>query len=163
MEFSHRFAAAICGTSCMTAFSYGISFLSKKQFREPILLSHLLSHSPANPSLYSAKKKAAAWLIHYGVGLFFSMAYKNDFVNGKKRAAGAKGLLLGAAFGCVGVSGWLLAFKLHPNPPKIEENSYLIHLIPAHLVFGSTAGLTAGYFSRAGKNKKAHVTQHGLS
>ncbi len=146
MKLSHRIAAAICGTTCMTAFSYGFSQLSKRQFREPVLLSHLLSHSPGNPLLYSRKKKVAAWAIHYGIGQLFSLTFKKKWVSGRKRKAGANGLLMGAAFGCVGISGWALAFKLHPNPPRLNQEAYFAHLFPAHLVFGSTAALTACLF-----------------
>lgn len=151
MKISQKIAAAFCGTSCMTAFSYGVSLISQSQFREPILLGHLLSSAPARPALYSTKKKAAAWLTHYGMGLLFAMTYRNEVIEGSKKAVGGKGLLRGAAFGFIGVTGWALAFKLHPNPPKIRKKSYLLHLIPAHLVFGSITALSARYFSGADK------------
>lgn len=138
----HRIGAAICGTSCMTAYSYAFSRLSGRQYREPILLSHLLSQSPGEPELYSARKKATAWLIHYGVGMVFSLAYRKSHVNGTPGEAVAKGLWLGAGFGCLGVAGWQLAFTLHPHPPKIKKAGYLLHLLPAHLIFSSVVALT---------------------
>ena len=153
MKLSHRFAAAVCGTSCMTAYSYGYSFLSGKQFREPVLLSHLLSHSLQEPSHYSARKVATAWLLHYGVGLLFSTAFRPQYVSGRKQEAGARGLLMGAAFGCLGIAGWALAFRLHPNPPEIDKKAYLVHLFPAHLIFGSTSALAARSFRKTDLKK----------
>lgn len=150
MRLVHRFAAAVCGTSCMTAYSYGYSFLSGKQFREPVLLSHLLSHSPKEASRYSAKKVAAAWLLHYGVGLIFSTAFKSKYVKGRKQRVGVRGLLQGAAFGFLGIAGWEIAFRLHPKPPEIDRKAYLVHLFPAHLIFGSAAALAAHSFAEAG-------------
>ena len=158
MKIAHRVLAAFCGTSCMTAYSYAFSFLSGRQYREPVLLSHLLSHSPREPALYSGKKKAAAWLIHYGVGVLFSCAFRSQQLKGNAREAAARGILLGAAFGCVGVSGWQLAFMLHPNPPKIKKGGYLLHLMPAHLIFGSSAALAAHFLSTGRGERKKEET-----
>lgn len=147
MKLAHQIAAAIVGTSCMTAYSYTLSMLSGRQYREPVLLSHLLSKFPGEPKRYTTRKKATAWLIHYGVGLVFSLAYRNSHMKGTSGEAGAKGLLLGAGFGCLGVAGWQLAFTLHPHPPKIKKTGYLLHLLPAHLIYGGCLGLAANFMA----------------
>ena len=117
----------------MTLYSYGYSHFKGRQFREPVLLAHLLK---GKEEAESKQDYLMGWLAHYLVGAVFSTSY-NALLKGRLiRNPRLKGVVAGGLYGLLGVAGWKCTFKLHPAPPKIDYNEYYRHLVIAHLVFG---------------------------
>ncbi len=125
----------------MTAFSYGASRHERKQFREPELLNKLLDRMPGSPAIPT--KSPAGWLVHYGVGIFFTTVYDQLWQRNIGKPTLANGLLLGTISGLVGIGGWMLAFRLHPRPPKTDYTGHYKQLLIAHMIFG--VGAVLGY------------------
>ncbi|HET9053754.1 MAG TPA: hypothetical protein VFM90_06270 [Cyclobacteriaceae bacterium] len=121
----------LAATSLMTAFSYYTSAATGKQFREPVLLNGLLS-GWANRT-FSANHPAG-WLIHFGVGLLFMVAY--HFIFRDMDIIWVHYVLAGFFSGIIGVSVWYVVLNTHPDPPRTDRKSFYAQLIPAHIVFG---------------------------
>lgn len=126
--------AGILGTSAMTLFSYLVSEAKRKNFREPELLGQLLKRLPNKCSTPAAQ--ISGWGIHYAIGISFMACYSEIWKRTGHKPTLVSGVVLGAANGVVGVTGWKLMFEAHPNPPAKELNSFFGHLILAHVVFG---------------------------
>jgi hypothetical protein len=74
MKISKIIAGSLVGTSAMTVFSYVISERKNKLFKEPALLNLLLGKVKAS-DLHQNKKNPEGWIVHYLVGLFFTVVY----------------------------------------------------------------------------------------
>jgi hypothetical protein len=134
MNVGKIISATVMGTSMMTLFSYQLSKLTRKQFREPELLSALLSRL----KLYNSKPPYAVdgWMLHYVAGSFFVMAYDKLWRESRVNEAYKKGALLGLASGFFGAEVWRQVLKLHPDPPRVDFKNYYKQLVVAHIVFG---------------------------
>lgn len=130
-------------TSLMTGFSYLVANWEKSQYREPQLLNILISTSPITP-LKISKKSMYGWIIHYTIGFFFAVIFFLVWVNTKWSPSLLSGAILGLLAGIVGLTGWIIMFKLHPSPPRIDYKGFYIQIIPAHVIFG--IGSTIPYF-----------------
>lgn len=131
----------------MTLFSYAVSNLKNKQYREPEILANLIER------LIPSKKKhfsgITGWLAHYAVGILFTMMYHTISQKTKSKPVILAGSLLGTATGLFGILIWKKVLRLHPLPPALDRRDYYRHLFAAHLVFGIFTAL--GY--RVVKNK----------
>ncbi len=141
MEITRLIGAGIVATTLMTAFSYILSNLLNRQFREPELLNIVLSRSDFF-RLELSKNSSAGWILHFLIGwLFiwiFEMVWKLEFVS----LSIISGFILGLAAGIIGVLGWKLFFYLSKNPPETNWNiEYYIQLIIAHIIFGVSAAV----------------------
>ncbi len=127
--------SAIVGTSAMSLFSYIVSKLEDKDFREPVVLAKLLKKLPLEMDKH--ERLIAGWIGHYGVGVMFTTLY--DQLWGRKiiKPGIGSGLLFGALGGLTGVIVWKITFLLHPRPPSKDLKAYFSHLLLAHLVFGA--------------------------
>ena len=90
------------------------------------------------------------WGLHYLVGHIFCWGYHKLWKTGRVNPGVLSGSLLGAASGVAGILVWKVVFKLHPNPPAKNLKKYFGHLLLAHVVFGTFAGL--GYKSNNQRN-----------
>ena len=131
-------SAAITGTTVMTAFSYYISAVEKKNFREPQLLGELLRRLVRDMDQKNAN--IIGWNIHYAVGVLFAFFYA--LIWRRKRKIGLlSGLVLGGISGLVGILAWRYTFRFHPHPPHTNYKQYYRHLFLAHLFFGVFASI----------------------
>ncbi len=119
----------------MTAFSYMISKLRGKQFREPELLNGLVARADFI-DLSPSKENPLGWLLHYQVGVMFSIIYDLIWRKTKASPTTKSSLTLGAVSGVFGIMVWNVIFKLHPNPPKTKLSEFNLQLMVAHLIFG---------------------------
>lgn len=142
MEAILKIAAGACiGTSLMTLFSYLLSGLLNKQFREPVLLNSFLKRLRfTNPENIPA---VSGWIIHYSIGTIFVLVYHLVWITTMLSPNILSGSLLGFTNGLVGMAGWALVFRIHPNPPSIDNKAHYLHLLFAHILFGISA--TGGY------------------
>lgn len=133
-------SSTFIGTTAMTLFSYLVSEAQDRNYREPRILGQLIKRLPGDTSQKSSE--IAGWAAHYGVGLLFDALYNELWKRGKVKPTVASGALIGAASGLVGIAGWEIAFKVHPNPPAKNLKRYFGHLMLAHVVFGIFSAVT---------------------
>jgi hypothetical protein len=123
---------SLLATGGMTLFSYLLSKVVNKQFLEPALLNQLVFFRQKERK----KHHVTGYLIHYAVGLFFTLIYKWLWKKSPETQHNTVSLLLGFINGVIGLLGWQLTFLLHPSPPIVDRKNYHIQLLAAHVVFG---------------------------
>lgn len=140
MKIAKIISSSIKGTTAMTIFSYLYSRGSHRQFREPVLLAHLLAgKKPKNDVALGNKHIIGGWALHYLVGITFLYSYDKLRQLAPLNKLPANATVLGALYGIIGIKGWHTTLSLHPDPPKIPRKHYYTHLIPAHMVYGHFA------------------------
>ncbi|RED22630.1 hypothetical protein BD847_3260 [Flavobacterium cutihirudinis] len=126
-------------TSAMTWFSYVMSRNFRELYKEPVLLSSVLSELHFNISIQS--KKNMGWLFHYIVGFFFVFAYHIIWAKDILPVSIFSGLLLGVISGVIGIISWMIIFKLTHYQPSINFTGYFAQLFFAHMIFAIVATL----------------------
>ena len=129
----------IAATSLMTLFSYVVSASARELYKEPVLLTYLLSSLKIEVS--PQIKTFLAWLLHYIIGLLFVLIYHYLWVYDLVEMSWPAAFLLGAASGIIGIFGWILLFKIVPQKPNINFKGYYVQLFFAHIIFGVVAFL----------------------
>ncbi len=141
MEIIKFLVAGVFATSIMTAFSYIISNIRNRQFREPELLNIVLSKSDLF-SLKLSKKSSVGWILHYAIGLIFVLIFKIIWKLEFIPISITTGAIFGFVAGIIGVFGWKLFFYLSEKPSEITWNiEYYLQLIVAHILFGISVAL----------------------
>lgn len=136
MKILHVISGTITGTSMMTVFSYWMSNLRKKQFREPELLNELLVRARLM-KFVSSRNHPAGWIIHYGVGLVFVGIYHTVASFTDIELTFGYLVTAGALSGLLGIAAWHATFRIHPNPPVVDLKEFYIQLEAAHIIFGA--------------------------
>lgn len=140
MKLLQIISSSIKGTTAMTLFSYLYARGEHRQFREPVLLAHLLAgKKPKKDESLKNRHIICGWVLHYLVGISFLYSYHKLRKTAPLSKLPANGVGLGGLYGIVGVIGWQTVFHIHPNPPKIPFKHYYTHLIPAHMIYGHFA------------------------
>ena len=138
--FYQVLAVGLIATTAMTLFSYALSSIFNKKYKEPQLINELISRSSKIPfNLF--KEHVLGWIIHLLVGLGFIVVFKILLWLDLFNLTIKSGVLYGFLTGLVGILFWGVSLRLHSNPPKLNRTQYLIHLIPAHVTFGLTTVL----------------------
>jgi hypothetical protein len=137
MEAKNILTGAIAGTAAMTAFSYFLSDKKSKDFREPVLLTKMISR--AFPETEKSFSKTAGWVLHACTGILFAYLSKRMIRKLQSPYDLSNQVFIGAANGVAGLIAWRLAFSLHPNPPKIHFYKFYQHLVLAHIIYTLTA------------------------
>lgn len=141
MKTKQIIAATVFGTTAMSVFSYVVSALKDKDFKEPELLAEFIKVIVPSADEETAEK--VGWQAHYGIGLTFAAAMAEIWEHTPVKPSIASGALLGAAGGVAGILGWTQIFKLEDEPPVENKLDYYGHLMLAHIIFG--IGAAAGY------------------
>lgn len=139
MKASKVIAAAIAGTTFMTLYSYYMAKKEKQKFVEPELLNELIDRSENLPDIQNKKEHPAGWVIHYALGAAFVVAYWLLWRRSLNSPGIAKGLLIGAGSGFVGILSWKIMFAISNNPPHNNRYKYYRQLFFAHLIFSTLA------------------------
>ncbi|MCM0667066.1 hypothetical protein [Flavobacterium tyrosinilyticum] len=129
--------SSIAATSAMTLFSYAVSATARELYKEPVLLSYILSHLhlEVSPNV----KNMLAWILHYIIGFGFVIAYHFLWIYKVLELTWPIGILLGAISGIIGIITWFVLFKLVPQKPNIDFKGYYLQLFAAHIIFGFIA------------------------
>lgn len=143
--------SGIIGTSAMTIFSYLVSKIMGENFREPEILAILIKNMLPTATPYAIY---LGWVLHYLIGFAFVVVYVRLWDNNQLKPNVASGILLGAISGIIGIIGWYIVLKLHPNPPLINLINYFILLFFAHIVFGIFALVGYGLIKKADTVKR---------
>jgi len=133
MIYFRIFLSTLTGTSLMTLFSYVMSDMRRKQFREPVLLNKLLYRTYV---LRIPSDHPAGWIIHYGVGLLFNILYWIVIDYHGYRPGLFLFVVLGAISGILGCLVWEVTFQLHPDSPRTNFREFYGQLFFAHVLFG---------------------------
>lgn len=129
---------ALKGTASMTLFSYLLSDLCKKNFKEPVLLGLLLRKRRkgiAENAALPIKHHLAGWLLHYIAGLAWTvLVHALDSRRGEPPGRFLTGIY-GIGCGLVSIGVWNRLLNAHPDPPRIDRAAFYMQLLPAHLIF----------------------------
>jgi hypothetical protein len=127
--------SGIVATIAMTAFSYILSFIVKKNFKEPLLLNILMDRVSKNKNEI-IRKHIAGWLIHFGVGILFVLLFKIFASIFDLPLSMPTAIIYGTIAGINGVASWSILLRLHPFPPAIDRLLFYCQLVIAHVIFG---------------------------
>jgi hypothetical protein len=131
------FISSVAATSAMTVFSYMVSASARELYKEPVLLTYLLTVTKIE---ISPKLKAiTAWLIHYLIGLTFVIIYHYLWKYNVANLSWQTSIILGALSGLIGIFAWMIMFAASPKKPAIDFKGYYIQLFFAHVIFGVVA------------------------
>jgi hypothetical protein len=142
---------SLVATGGMTLFSYLLSKIFDKQFLEPALLNQLVFYRRKEQK----KHHATGYLIHYGVGFFFTVIYRWLWKKNPSLQRDSASLTLGFINGLIGIAGWRYTFLLHPAPPRVDKKNYFLQLLAAHVVFGFLNGLSYRNLKQGSLNQVA--------
>ncbi|CAM3552023.1 hypothetical protein [Flavobacterium chungbukense] len=129
--------SSIAATSAMTLFSYAVSATARELYKEPVLLSYILSH--LHLEVLPSVKNILAWILHYIIGLGFIIVYHFLWDYNILELTWPIGILLGAISGIIGIITWYVLFKIVPQKPNIDFKGYYLQLFAAHIIFGFIA------------------------
>ncbi len=124
----------------MTFFSYTISFIRGKEFKEPQLLTKLL-YRQIHTSRLRGVENMPGWIIHLSIGYIFIAIMDCAFLFSGVQPSLWWGMIFGTGLGIIGVAGWKILFAIHPNPPEIHFREFYIQLLIAHIIFGLVGSL----------------------
>src|SRR4051812_26260699 len=102
--------SSIAATSVMTLFSYIVSASVRELYKEPVLLTYILTRFHIEVSLPT--KRVLAWILHYIIGAFFVIIYHYLWACNVVEFSWRIALLFGAISGIVGILGWMILFKI---------------------------------------------------
>lgn len=137
-------SASVAAIFLMTAFSYAVSAAAREVYKEPLLLSYVLSRLHIVTTL--SNKIILGWLVHFLIGVFFVITYHIIWQNGVLEISRVSSIILGICSGIIGILGWMLLFTIIPNKPDIDYKGYYIQLFIAHIIFAVTAFLVYRLF-----------------
>lgn len=128
------FIPGIAGTTAMSAYSYVVSLLKNKNYKEPVLLGKMATRLIGLRE--NKHQQWIGWLLHYVVGLLFAELY-TPFWNMNAPTKNIKtGLVLGGISGLAAILIWKFTLSAHPLPPAVHFTGFAMVLFAAHLVFG---------------------------
>ncbi|MHC0443195.1 hypothetical protein [Flavobacterium sp. 3-210] len=129
--------SSIAATSVMTLFSYAVSASAREIYKEPVLLTYILSamHFKMSPNL----KINVGWVLHYLIGLFFVIGYHILWFNQFLEISWSVSIFLGVISGIIGIISWVILFEIIPQKPNINFKGYYLQLFIAHILFSVVA------------------------
>ncbi len=135
-DFFKIIVSGISATILMTIFSYVISIIFKKQYREPVLLIEIIKK--IIPSISPNKTTLIAWSIHFIIGITFVILYYileslNIFSFNPIVA-----ITLGIFSGIIAIINWNILFKVSQHHKK-KDVGYYSQLFLAHIIFAYCA------------------------
>lgn len=132
------FLAWFIATFGMTLFSAVWSRMSKNQFREPALLSHIIASNSDYRTLTKQAYKIG-WMLHILLGAAFLGIYELLWMFTGLERNFLWAFVFGTVLGILGVFGWMLMFKTIRYEFEFNYLQYYLHLYFAHLVFSFLA------------------------
>jgi len=146
MKYLEIITAAVVATSAMTLFSYIVSGIFGKQYREPVLLQFVIGAIPVK--LHKYPKILWSWAIHYSIGVFFVILFYIPIWSSRTNwyvLSLPSGFVAGCIFGSAGILGWRIMFRFAGGNPPTDRAGYYIHLFIAHIVFGVAIAVVHNY------------------
>lgn len=136
MDFVYVILAGGAATLAMTVFSYLVSNIFSKRYREPLLLNYMIRGSESMEKV--GRRSYWGYIIHFIIGwilaFLFYFLLEIDMAELNVRS----GIIFGFISGIIGSGAWFIIFKTNSNPPKINLGGYFFQLLIAHVIFGAT-------------------------
>lgn len=129
--------ASLAATSVMTLFSYAVSASARELYKEPVLLSYILTSLKIEVS--PKTRSFLGWLLHYLIGVAFVILYHLLWFYDIAEISWISALLFGVASGIIGILGWIFLFTIVSQKPNIDFKGYYIQLFFAHIIFAVIA------------------------
>ena len=139
-DFLKVFLAKVTATMLMTIFTYAVSMIRHKDFKEPEIINHLLKPIKFL-RIKNEKLFLGGWALHFFIGVMFVTAYHFIWENNYYGSTFLSACELGAATGVFWLIAWTLIFTYHPAPPKLKLKEFYIPIFVSHVVFGIGAWL----------------------
>ena len=132
MQVKETIGAGVVATSVMTAFSYALSAIAKKNFKEPLLLTLFVRRLVPKQNAFL---HVCGWPLHYGLGCIWAGVYTFRAERLDRKPSLRHTLLFGCISGIVGIIIWRALFRRHPCPPQTDRRGFYQQLFVAHLLF----------------------------
>lgn len=140
MELQILLVATLFSILAMTGFSIFITYITKCECREPVLLARLVN-TWTGKEIHGTSSYIIGWFIHYSIGLFFMFFYDILWQNIGASNLFWTSLIFGAVIGTIGILGWMIIFRLFPTLPRLNYKLYYSQLFFAHIIFSVVAFL----------------------
>ena len=142
MEILQIVVAGVIGTVLMTAFSFFISRVTNRQYREPVILNKVVD-GWTRMQLTPHQSNPLGWALHFFVGIVFAAAIILiwEFTGIDSSLLSAS--ILGAIAGIIGIGVWFMTFLFAHIPASIDLMGFFTQLLIAHVIFG--IGVWLGY------------------
>lgn len=144
MEFLYSIIAGIAGTLLMTLFMDAAARLTKYNFHVPEILGTMVTMEtkPSGNVSNSMVSKVWGYILHYLIGIFYTVLYQNLLQAGIGSSSYGHALVFGTVVGLVAVIFWYCFFKLHPMAPVVRLPLYLMFIFWGHPLFAITMNAT---------------------
>jgi hypothetical protein len=129
--------SSVLATSCMTACSYLLSYVTKKNFREPEILAGMIRNVCGHPR-GQASFLPTGWLLHYLFGAAWSPVQYSIHLYRKPKTGNPDALLFGACGGIIGIWAWDLMMHRAKYAPPVRKRDFYSQLVVAHLIYSLT-------------------------
>ncbi|MEO8471203.1 MAG: hypothetical protein ABI477_03385 [Chryseolinea sp.] len=139
-DFLKVFLAKVTATVMMTIFSYTMSRIRGKDFKEPEIINHLLRPIKFL-KIENDKIFLGGWALHFFTGVIFVTAYHFIWANNYYGSTFLSACELGGATGIIWLIVWTLIFKFHRDPPKVKLKQFYVQIFFSHIVFAIGAWL----------------------
>ncbi len=128
----------LAATAAMTAFSYFMSYVSGKKIFVIPVLAKVSTHFLKKPLRKSPYKIAR--IVHYSVGVVFSIIFEIIILQNSKFVNFKTGLLFGIICGTLAVFCWrtILLRVQNAVPSGADRNLFLLTIWIGHLIFSET-------------------------
>nr|WP_222619668.1 hypothetical protein [Pontibacter sp. KCTC 32443] len=117
---------------------YLLTRVTNRVMQAPLILGTMLlgKTHPDGGISRSVSAKVVGTVAHYLVGILYAIGYLALWESGVGTVTLSWSLLMGFANGIFAMIIWYFFFMIHPKPPLVELNKYLIALIFGHIIFG---------------------------
>jgi hypothetical protein len=119
----------------MTAFSYMLSGILKKNFKEPQFINILIDRIRKKKDIVK-REHVTGWLIHLSIGILFVQMFKICSFIFYMPLSVMTAVIFGIIAGINGACSWSLILRIHPHPPAINRLLFYSQLVVAHVIFG---------------------------
>nr|WP_221627119.1 hypothetical protein [Pontibacter sp. Tf4] len=130
--------AGVAGTAAMNTVLYLLSLTTGRVLKIPPLLGTMLlnrTHPDGNLS-GAVSTHVVGTVAHYTVGILYAIGYLALWESGVGTITASWGLLIGFGNGIFAMIIWYFFFMIHPRPPHIQLERYLLTLVFSHIIFG---------------------------
>ncbi|MEJ8758133.1 hypothetical protein WG947_14060 [Pontibacter sp. H259] len=137
MNLIYAILAGLAGTAAMTAVLYLLSFTNRALRVPQVLGTMLLGKTHPDGGLSGTPSThIIGTAAHFLVGILYAIGYLSLWESGVGSLTFSWSLLMGFANGIFAMIVWYFFFLIHPKPPIIKLERYLVTLIFAHVIFG---------------------------
>lgn len=128
----------LIGTSLMTIYMNLVSYLIHLPIQVERVLGNMVTFQANQQKGMSGQMTSirTGFVSHYLVGILFALLYLFLCRHNVVQPTLLQTVLFGFFCGAFGITFWKMLFDMHPNPPSIPVNTYLINIWCAHVIFG---------------------------